>query len=75
MNVHVADVRKPLLSVAEMNDAGHDVVFPADPSKEAYAYHSATGRTTRLIRNNNVFELDVEVINDLSTGGPRQAQP
>ena len=36
MKVHVCDVRKPLLSVAEMNDRGLDVPFYADKAKGAF---------------------------------------
>ena len=52
MKVHVCDVRKPLLSVAEMNDMGLDVHFYADSQKGAYAVHAAgsasSGPTTCL---------------------------
>ena len=57
--VQVADVRKPLMSVAEMVDAGQDVHFLA--SGQAYAVHKASGEVTQFTRRKNVFELDVEV--------------
>ena len=69
--VQVADVRKPLMSVAEMVDAGQDVHFLA--SGQAYAVHKATGEVTQFTRRKNVFELDVEV-KPLRKGG-FQGQP
>ena len=57
--VQIADVRKPLMSVAEMVDAGQDVHFLA--SGQAYAVHRDTGEVTQFARRKNVFELDVEV--------------
>ena len=58
--MQVARVRKPLLSVAEMNDAGHDVYFLCGDDG-AYSRHRKTGLTTRFIRRNGVFEIDARV--------------
>ena len=70
MKVHVADVRKPLLSVAEMNDVGLDVHFYAD-GRGAYAQSTRTGEVMRLQRVDNVFEFEAEVLP--ASGGSRQA--
>ena len=59
VRVQVAGVRKPLLSVADMNDAGHDVFFLANG--EAYSVHRETGRVTNFARRKGVFEIDAEV--------------
>ena len=61
MKVHVCDVRKPLLSVAEMNDVGLDVHFFADGRKGAYAIHPHTGKRVGIERVNNVFEIEASV--------------
>ena len=58
--MQVARVRKPLLSVAEMNDAGHDVYFLCGDDG-AHSRHRKTGLTTRFIRRNGVFEIDARV--------------
>ena len=57
--MQVAKVRKPLISVADMVDAGQDVHFLA--SGQSYAVHRETGEVTHFTRRRNVFELDVEV--------------
>ena len=56
--VKVTNVRKPLISVADMNDAGQDVFF-----HQAKAVQSTgdTGMVTTFIRNKGVFEIDAEV--------------
>ena len=62
----VCKVRKPLLAVSEMNDAGHDVHLMADSNH--YAIHNVTGVVTPIFRDHGVYELDVEVL-------PFQRQP
>ena len=58
MRMHVCDVRKPLLSVGEMVDAGHDIYFGKQGS---YALHRETGERTAIMRRNGVFVVDLEV--------------
>ena len=65
LKVTVADVRKPLLAVSEMTDAGHDVHFLANG--RAYATHAGTGQETKFVRRNGIYELEIEVL-----GGQRQ---
>ena len=69
IKVTVAKVRRPLLAVSEMVDAGHRVVFEA---KGAYAEHTATGRRTTLVRRNGIYEMEVKV---RPGNGRGQAQP
>ena len=57
--VQVANVRKPLMSVADMVDAGQDIHFLA--SGQSYALHRETGQVTYFQRRRGVFELDVQV--------------
>ena len=61
MKVHVCDVRKPLLSVAEMNDRGLDVHFYADKSKGAFCEHPSSGARASIERVNNAFEIAASV--------------
>ena len=70
LRAQVAGVRKPLLAVSEMNDAGHDVHFLRDG--RAFAVHGTTGKITNFIRTNGVFELEVTV--PRCPGGPGQPQ-
>ena len=71
LSVHVCDVRKPLLSVAAMNDQGLDVHFFADPSKGAMAVDPRSMSGIAIQRRNNVFEIDATVLP--FSGGHRQA--
>ena len=57
--MQVTNVWKPLMSVADMNDAGKDVCFLA--SCQSYAVHRETGRVTKFITSKGVFEIDAEV--------------
>ena len=57
--MQVTDVRKPLMSVADMNDAGQDVHFLA--SGQSYAVHRETGVVTKFVRKKNIFEIEAEV--------------
>ena len=57
--MQVTNVRKPLMSVADMNDAGQDVYFLA--SGQSYAVHRETGMVTKFTRKKNIFEIDAEV--------------
>ena len=69
LKARIAKVHKRLLSVSEMNDAGHDVHFMADG--RAYAVHSNSGETMRFTRRRGVCEIDVKVA---PCAGPRQTQ-
>ena len=73
MKVHFCDVRKPLLSVAEMNDRGLDVHFYADESKGAFCEHPSSGARVSIERVNNVFEIAASV--SPWSGGSGQAMP
>ena len=57
--MQVTGVRKPLMSVADMVDAGNDVHFLA--SGESYSIHRQSGVMTKFVRRRNVFEIDAEV--------------
>ena len=74
MNVHVANVRKPLLSVAEVNDRGLDVLFRTGAA--AVIRNPQTGQEVELKRVNNVFEIEADVLPfGESSGGRGQAPP
>ena len=60
--VHVCDVRKPLLSVAAMNDQVLGVRFFADPKKGTMAVDPQSKQGLNIRRSNNVFELDATVL-------------
>ena len=76
IKVHVADVRKPLLAVCDLNDRGHDVMFraarPGVPAK-AWAQHVESGSITPFIRRGGRYELDAEVVLPSSSPNGRQA--
>ena len=57
--MQVADVRKPLMSVADMVDAGQGVHFLA--SGQSYAVHRETGTVTKFTRTKNIFEMEAVV--------------
>ena len=63
----VAEVRKPLLAVSEMNDAGLDVHFYADPKKGAFAVSSTSGEILKLERNRGVFDFEAEVMPSINS--------
>ena len=69
--MQVAAVRKPLLSVSEMCDAGHDVHFLA--TGQAYALHRATGELTQFERRKGVFEIVARVLPYSGGSGQPQA--
>ena len=56
---HVADVSKGLISVANMIDNDHDVVFSSSGS---YAKNKTSGEITPFIRRGNIFDIDLKVI-------------
>ena len=68
----ICSVRNPLISVADLNDRGFDVVFPATSRNiSAYAQH-ADGTKLIFDRSNQVYEYRVAV--QPWTGNSRQAR-
>ena len=57
---HIAPVRKPPASAADMNDNGHDLFFPSDG--QAVAVHKESGAVTLVNRIGNRFEIEAEVV-------------
>ena len=57
--MQVTTMSKPLMSVADMNDARQDVYFLA--SGQSCAVHRETGKVTKFIRSRDVFEIDTEI--------------
>ena len=54
MKTVVADVTKNLLSVAQLVDAGHEVIFSP---KKSVIRHLRTGREKQIERMNGVYEV------------------
>ena len=74
INPRIAGVRKPLVSVADLNDRGFDVVFPATSRRTAaYARHIDGTTTLTFDRRNQVYEYVVSV--EPWSGNGRQARP
>jgi hypothetical protein len=67
LNMQVTDVNKPLMSVARICDAGHEVVFSA---RGGVIRHLTTGQETKFNRVDNVYRLQVDVV-----GEPDFARP
>jgi hypothetical protein len=67
MTVHVADVRKPLVSVADINDKGLDVILPADGN--ARIVDNKTGKEITIERSNGVFEVVADVVPFANSSG------
>ena len=59
IRAQVARVRKPLLAVGEMCDAGHDLHHLR--SGEAYAVRSRTGAIAKFARQKGVYEVEADV--------------
>ena len=59
MTVQIANVRKPLLSVARLNDTGNSVVL----GDQAYIKNKRTGEITMLKRVGRMFYLDLWIRN------------
>ena len=57
--MQVTSVRKPLMSVLDMNDVGQVVHFLA--SGEIYAVHREMGMVTKFMRIEGIFQIDAEV--------------
>ena len=60
MKMRIADVRKPLLCVAEMNDAGFDVIFGAKGMHRAV--HATSGEVIPISRRGKVFDFEVQML-------------
>jgi hypothetical protein len=61
LNMQVTDVKKPLMSVARICDAGHEVVFR---SNGGTITHTGTGQTTKFQRIDNVYRLKVGIVSE-----------
>jgi hypothetical protein len=61
LNMQVTDVKKPLMSVARICDAGHEVLFR---SNGGTITHLGTGQTTKFQRIDNVYRLKVGIVNE-----------
>ena len=69
----VADVSKNLLSVAQLVDAGHEVIFSP---KKSVIRHLQTGRVKEIERTNGVYEVSYQMepyVTALRPGGLRPA--
>ena len=61
LKMQVTDVKKPLMSVAQICDASHRVVF----TKEGGSIeHEVTGQTTQFNRVDNVYRLKVGIADE-----------
>ena len=58
MHFQLAEVDRPLISVARLVDAGNRVVFGPTGG---FIAHVATGRKVQLVRDGNVYLLDMRV--------------
>ena len=56
LKMQVTDVKKPLMSVSRICDAGHRVVFEANGGS---IEHKGTGQITKFDRVDNVYRLKV----------------
>ena len=61
MKVQVGDVAHGLMSVADMVDSGHRVVFEAEEFGGGYAEHKKTGNRMYFVRKYKTYKLDFEV--------------
>ena len=59
------------MSVADMTDVGHDVVFKAY-GQDAYAKHVVTGEMTKIVRVGKRYEIHATV---LLPGNGRRENP
>ena len=82
MRFQVADVERPLLSVARLRAAGNEVVFGL---QQSYIRHVSSGKSVPLVREGNIYLLDMYFPDqreeeDRDRGGvdqglPRQEKP
>ena len=70
MHFQVADVERPLVSVAKLADAGNRVVFD---DKGGYVENVRSGRRVRLQRDGNVFVLDMHIVQPTEEEEDRKA--
>ena len=61
LKMQVTDVKKPLMSVARICDAGHRVVFTKDGGS---IQHEVSGQTTKFKRVDNVYRLKVGIADE-----------
>jgi hypothetical protein len=66
LNMQVTDVKKPLMSVARICDAGHEVTFS---SSGGMIKHMKTGQVTRFDRVDNVYRLKVGLASGFARPG------
>ena len=66
LKMQVTDVKKPLMSVSRICDAGHRVVFEANGGS---IEHKGTGQITRFDRVDNVYRLKVQCEKGFSRQG------
>ena len=69
LNMQVTDVKKPLMSVARICDAGHDVVFT---SSGGTIIHRARGQATKFNRVDSVYRLEVNIVEEPVFSRPGQ---
>ena len=61
MKVQVGDVAHGLMSVADMVDSGHRVVFEAEEFGGSYAEHKKTCYRMYFVRKYKTYKLDFAV--------------
>ena len=61
MRMQVTNVTKALMSVSNICDSGHRVVFEKDGG---YIEHLTSGATTRFQRRNNVYQIRLQLALD-----------
>ena len=69
LNMQVTDVKKPLMSVARICDAGHEVTFT---SGGGLIKHVKTGQVTKFNRVDNVYRLKVDLPSGFARPGQQQ---
>ena len=68
----VANVRKPLISVGKLEEAGHEVII----SKQPRLIHLKTGKVTKLRKEGGVYTLDLWIwTGKAGTQGGNHAEP
>lgn len=58
-SMQLAGVHRPLMSVARICDAGHQVVITRTGG---YIQHDETGQTTPFYRGKSVYRMEVETV-------------
>ena len=69
LTMQITDVRKPLMSVSRICDAGHSVTFRRDGG---YIEHEQSGQRTHFQRMDNVYRLKVSMVEEDATPGFRR---